>query len=361
MARIGGLRRSGFTLIELLVVIAIIAVLIALLLPAVQSAREAARRAQCVNNLKQVGLGIANYESANGSYPPGVITYQEAPLDCATPTRGYTVLCLILPYVEQQNIYNAVNFSLPAGGVGLSAGISNRTGLIAQIKSYVCPSDFTQIPYNLSQSNNGYSQSSYAGMAGNNDIWHWYCGCPASVGGSCAGGVEVKPDGVFGKNWTFRVSSVTDGTSNTIFVGETARFKNDPDQIFNSWSRGLWFGSNSPGATRPQGTASSVPKINAAFQLSDSSTFPSTLGPTGDTDGWLYVGSPDYRQLGQFGFRSQHPGGANMLFGDGSVRFLKETIDMGSIAYTPASARNIGVYRKLATIAGGEVISADAY
>jgi len=365
MARSRGAHRAGFTLIELLVVIAIIAVLIALLLPAVQSAREAARRAQCVNNLKQIGLGIHNYESANGSFPPGTITYQESPLDCNQSSRAFTMQCLILPYMELSTIYNSINFSHAAGGTdvsgGANIGLINRTGMITQIKSYVCPSDFQQTPYNLSQSNNGYSQTSYAGSGGNNDIWHWYCGCPAGVGGTCAGGVEVKPDGLFGKNWTFRIANITDGTSNTLAVGETARFKNDPDQIFNSWSRGLWFGSNSAGATRPQGQASTVPRMNTPFQLNDSVTFPGTLGPTGDTDGWLYVTNPDFRVLGQFGFRSQHPGGANFLFGDGSVKFLKETISLGSTSYTPPASRDIGVYRKIATISGGEVVSADAF
>jgi prepilin-type N-terminal cleavage/methylation domain-containing protein/prepilin-type processing-associated H-X9-DG protein len=351
MARSRGAYRAGFTLIELLVVISIIAVLIALLLPAVQSAREAARRAQCVNNLKQIGLGIHNYESANGSFPPGAITYQEAPLDCATPQRGYTMQCMILPYMELSTIYNALNTSWATGGPQGSghAGATNRTGLIAQIKSYVCPSDFPQVPYTISQSSNGYSQTSYAGVAGTNDIWHYWCNCPAGVGGQdCAGSIEIKPDGIFGRNWTFRISNVTDGTSNTLFVGETARFKNDPDQIFNSWSRGLWFGSASPNATRPQGSASTAPRINAAFQLNDLSAFPATLVPTGNADSWLYSASPDYRVLGQYGFRSQHPGGANFLFGDGSVKFLKETIDLTT-------------YRALGTRNGGEVVDAGSY
>lgn len=360
--------RGGFTLIELLVVIAIIAVLIALLLPAVQSAREAARRAQCVNNLKQIGLALHNYESVSASFPPGAISYQEKPLDCGQPRRGHSFLTLSLGFMEAQTIYNAVNFSFAAGSTMPNgwphAGATNRTALITQINSFVCPSDFPQTPYQISQSLNGYSQSSYAGVSGTRDIWRWYCGCPVNfVGGSCAGAPEIQPDGIFGYNWTYRLSRITDGTSNTIFVGEFARFKNDPDMIFNTWSRSLWFSSNYNvnTTTRPEGLASTAPRINAPFQPDDINNYPGTLGPTNDTDGWLWVSSPDYRQLGQFGFRSQHPGGANFLFGDGSVHFLKETISMGTTAYTPATSRDIGIYRKLSTIGGGEVLSSDAY
>src|SRR5262249_12728405 len=110
--------KRGFTLIELLVVIAIIAVLIALLLPAVQSAREAARRASCVNNLKQIALAVHNYESANGSFPIGVILNRDTDYgwSCSWTSFGFSLFALILPQMEQQPIYNSINFSFPAGG-----------------------------------------------------------------------------------------------------------------------------------------------------------------------------------------------------------------------------------------------------
>jgi prepilin-type N-terminal cleavage/methylation domain-containing protein/prepilin-type processing-associated H-X9-DG protein len=364
-----GLRRSGFTLIELLVVIAIIGILIALLVPAVQAAREAARRTRCTNNLKQIGLALHNYEGAHGSFPPGAITYQESPLDCNVVRRGFSLFALILPQMEQQAVYDAINFHFSTGRLppmeyGFpEAGLTNRTGLIARINSFVCPSDSEQRPYDLSASTNGYGQASYAGMCGTRDIFRWYCGCPVRfVGGSCAGGVEIEPDGVFGYNWTYKTADVIDGTSHTIFVGEFARFKNDPDPVFNTWSRSLWFGSRlSPDTSRPEGLASSVPAINADLAADDLVHYPRTLGPTSDTDGWLYVPAPRYRDLGQFGFRSQHPGGANFLFGDGSVRFLKETIDMGTASYLPAATRNVGMYRKLSTKADGEAVGLDIY
>jgi len=356
----------GFTLIELLVVIAIIAVLIALLLPAVQAAREAARRSQCVNNLKQIGLGISNYESANGSYPTGAITWQERPLDCSQTPRAFSLFSLILPYMEQQNVYSAINFSVTGGGVtqpsGLPGGAINRTAFVTQINSFICPSDLPQTPLMPPTSYNGYAQNSYAGMAGTFDIWHWYCGCPATppFSGSCSGGVEIMSDGVFSSNWTYNVAAVTDGTSNTIFAGEMSRFINDPAPYLNQWGRAGWFGSNlNIQTTRSQGMASSVPKINSNFVPNNETLLPPTYSVTQDVDSWAYIAA--YQQLGQFGFHSRHPGGANFLFGDGSVRFLKESISLGVASWTANGPNNPGIYRQLSTIANGETISSDAY
>jgi len=324
-------------LIELLVVIAIIGVLIALLLPAVQAAREAARRAQCVNNLKQIGLGLHNYESSNTSFPIGVYTWgpDSAP-GCVLP-RGHTLFTFILGHMEQGNIYNAINFNFAAGNTagtpdqwGQLPGLINNTALITKVNSYVCPSDSRQIPYTLAQSNNAYSQSSYTGNAGTYDIFRWWFGCPN----------DIPPDGPFGKSISYKIADIVDGTSNTIFVGETSRFRNDADQVFNEWDRGLWFGSSlCAGCSRLEGIALVVPKINA-----------NVLSPEPlSNDPWVYwMTDPSHLQKGQWGFRSQHPGGANFLFGDGSVRFLKDTI-------------NPATYRGLGTRSGGEVLSADSY
>jgi prepilin-type N-terminal cleavage/methylation domain-containing protein/prepilin-type processing-associated H-X9-DG protein len=360
--------RHGFTLIELLVVIAIIAVLIALLLPAVQAAREAARRASCVNNMKQMGLAILNYESQIGAIPVGGITYQESPMNCSVYPREFSMFVLMLAQMEETTIYNAVNFMHSAGHVdesGLSGGAINHTALVSQINTFICPSDSPQTPdpygTGTGQTLNGYAQSSYGGSYGTYDIFHWYCGCPPTppFGGSCPGGVEIKSDGAFMKNYTIRLQSITDGTSNTIFMGEASRYKNDPETVFQWWSRvGWWGASNSPNTSRPTILFSTVPMINAPYQLNDVANFPPQISVTGDVNSWAFVTTPDYRQYGQFGFRSFHPGGANFLMGDGSVRFLKQTIDMGSPVF---ANKNIGVYRKLSTIAGGEVIGSDAY
>ena len=178
-----------------------------------------------------------------------------------------------------------------------------------------------------------------------------------------ASATRIVSDGVFMENVSFRNSAITDGLSNTIFMGEVARFRNDPDPIFNTWSRAAVVRSAYPGGGtfRGEGLASGVPRINAPFQPNDNSLFPGAISPTNDVDSWLFnPGGVDYRQLGQYGFRSQHPGGANFLFGDGSVHFLKESIDMGSPAYNPPQV-SIGVYRRLSTRGKGEVISSDAY
>jgi len=365
-------------LIELLVVIAIIVVLISLLLPAVQSAREAARRAQCTNNLKQIGIAIHNYISTNNTLPIGSVYERLNPVDC-NPYKnknlrvGWSLFEQILNYTEQQSIYNAINFNLSPGAdtggnnyYGVDAGAANYTAMSAKVASFVCPSDtgFTPLTYSGTTSISGYAQCSYAGMSGTYDIWEWSCNCPPATGGSCQGGVWPNNDGVFYYDYAVQLESITDGTSNTIAVGEFARFKNDPDHGFNQWNRALFFQSAYSATTsRPQGLASSAPKINAPFQPNNDTTYSrnSWLFPTGDADSWCFSNNGVYAlMLGQFGFRSQHPGGANFLFADGSVHFLKETIDMGNPVYSSTLA-NKGVYRNLSTRAGGEVISSDAY
>jgi prepilin-type N-terminal cleavage/methylation domain-containing protein/prepilin-type processing-associated H-X9-DG protein len=361
----------GFTLIELLVVIAIIAVLIALLLPAVQSAREAARRAQCTNNLKQTGLALNNYESANGIYPIGIQNYgpQDAIPGCANNgmPRGHDVFTFMLPYMEQMTVYNAINMNFPAdssGGqiyFGLNPGMIQATAFAGTIAAYICPDDSLRTPGSgrATDALENYSPCSYAASFGTWDVWHWWYGCPTMIQG----------DGAFAFDGAYRVASITDGLSNTMFIGEMSRFLNDPDAFFNFWNRGGYYGARSaqtPGVTRPQASASTAPKLNASLVIPD--VAPTLAGPN-YVDGWLYapVGAQVLNE-GQYGFRSLHPGGANFVFGDGSVRFLKNTIDMGNYAgftvpagSSPPAGALIGTYRALSTRASGETISSDSY
>ncbi len=336
--------RRGFTLIELLVVIAIIGVLIALLLPAVQSARETARRMQCVNNMKQIGLALNNYESAYGSYPFGnlyLTNSDNSGLGCTYNYR-HTVFSFALQFMEQSAVYNSINFT------GAANSVRNTTAFNIRINSYVCPSDQPSIPTPAGFP--GYSQGSYAGMAGTTELY----------ANNYVGQQQVQPDftkpnpdicnlfignGAMILSKVRKVSEVTDGLSGTIFVGETSRFRNEPASIFNVWNSGEWFGDGlSANSSRPTGIAYAVPKINAQADLPD--FILSVIN--GDPFTW-YATNPNMAlNYGQFGFRSLHPGGANFLFGDGSVHFLKDSTDLPT-------------YRALSTIQGGEIASGGSY
>jgi prepilin-type N-terminal cleavage/methylation domain-containing protein/prepilin-type processing-associated H-X9-DG protein len=346
---------SGFTLIELLVVIAIIAVLIGLLLPAVQSAREAARRAQCVNNLKQIGIALHEYHDANGILPIAVQEYQGWDTRCSYFRRFHSMFTAILPYVEQAPVYNAVNFAFGSAGPpsppnGVIPGQIQATALQTRITMFICPSDPEMYSRNADQlgTNVPVSQGSYAAVFGYRDTIRWWKGCPYGF---------FPPDGVFGQNYGARLSAIIDGTSNTMFVGEASRFRNERDLWYNTWSLAAGTPSCIPGVRRLAAFATTAPALNADLRIPDPTP---SYSFTGDLDSWIYDPDPkiNARNAGQFGFRSQHPGGAHFLFGDGSVRFLKDSIDMGSPSYAD---RNPGVYRKLSTKADGEVISADAY
>ena len=331
-------RRRAFTLIELLVVIAIIAVLIALLLPAVQAARAAARRTACVNNLKQIGLAMANYENAVGTLPIGVLgsALTDKP-PCYTSTYGIhhmtvDAFALILPYLEATSQYNAINFNY-SSFYGL-----NTTGYNTKVAAYLCPSDLPSTPNNVSQGLIPTTQGSYALNIGVTEVifYGFYGvvqpGCEAIAYG----------DGPFNKNYCYAYSAITDGLSNTILVGETSRFQDEPASLFEMWNiAGVFTGAL--GEYRTTAFAYVVPQINAPLQTYD----PTTSVITGSTIQTWY-NNPGALQYGNFGFRSLHPGGANFVFGDGSVKFLKQTI-------------NPPTYRALGTRAYGEVISADAF
>ena len=343
-------RRLAFTLIELLVVIAIIAVLIALLLPAVQAAREAARRAQCVNNLKQLGLAVHNYHDVQGVLPPGRI-WAPRPGRAATdfPTifagcQNTTWFCMMLPQFEQQALYNAFNFTLgsegwPGPGLAVADGMfANMTVAQTKISVFQCPSD----RINSFQINPGYAGGALSGpiFTKGNYAVSWG---NTSWGQQFSGALAASHlRSAFGHLGNVGLASVTDGTSNTVFIGEVlqgslrdvrgvmwssvpggasfmTRFTpNGLKDTFNLKNGGDWL-VNAPGlfcASEP------------VLQL------PCTPGAS-DSDGFA-------------GSRSRHPGGVNVMIGDGSVRFIKNTV-------------NSTVWVGLNTMMNGEVLSADSY
>jgi prepilin-type N-terminal cleavage/methylation domain-containing protein/prepilin-type processing-associated H-X9-DG protein len=325
-------KRSAFTLIELLVVIAIIGVLIALLLPAVQSAREAARRAQCTNNLKQIGLAVHNYESTVGVYP------MACALQVGVIGETFSAHARVLPYLEQNSLFNQINYSI---GWSLQTTVAEM-----QVSAFLCPSEVNTEAYLVGPIR--HRPTSYGASGGTWLMWD--------------PGANVMGDGMFLVNRCIKPAQIRDGLSNTVAFSEVKTQSpvlrdggnpsaanvpppNDPSVIlgyggtfdptfgFSQWVNGLYIHT---------GISTLFPPNTIIGYVSGGQTY--DVGFTSSRLGLTVNG----RTYTAFTAKSYHPGGVNACMMDGSVRFVKSSV-----------ARD--VWRALGTRAGNEALSADSY
>jgi len=343
----------GFTLIELLVVIAVIAVLVALLLPAVQAAREAARRSQCVNNLKQVGLALHNYLSAHAVLPPGRINSHGA-------GRGncWGAYAQLLPELEMQATFNAFNFDLPPDlDYSTTIAAANSTGAVTFVNTLLCPSDSAATLVLVT--NSYYATHNYLLNVGSN----------FTVVQNPAPPLSGTPNGVFYENSSVSPAAIVDGTSQTAAISESIR--SAPGATFTGDPLGGFVITGDNKSTGPPITS------DADYAARCLTTSPPGFQPTRGVK-WHY-GAPGHSLYNHrrppndkrydcrgglphsdksdptwnllslnIASRSRHPGGANSLFCDGHVQFIKDSIQ-------------VAVWQALGSRDGQEVVSADAF
>jgi prepilin-type N-terminal cleavage/methylation domain-containing protein len=332
--------RRGFTLIELLVVIAIIAVLIGLLLPAVQKVRDAAARAQCQNNLKQIGLALHSYHGDRNSFPPGLVSTLSNPGWVMPPNNcnaeapdlgpGWSFFAFVLPYVEQDNLFKAIDFNKPI------LDPANAPARRTAVKTYVCPSDTAPKVVNVYDCGNPPSVNATPAVLGDVAV--------CSYVGVLGGGMDNPPDpnyacyeyrpfnGCFHRNQVIRFADIADGTSQTVGVGER-----NSGFVESGWAGVV------PGAEIIYNSATRPPPYNPALPPCQNWR-PSITA--------VVVHSRQYTLNAPNGspasFHSAHPGGGSFLFMDGGVRWINNSV-------------SLAVMRALCTRNGGEVISGSDY
>ncbi|MGY8771378.1 MAG: DUF1559 domain-containing protein [Pirellulales bacterium] len=314
--------KQGFTLVELLVVIAIIGILISLLLPAVQQAREAARRIQCVSNLKQIGLAMHNYHGIHKSFPPFFIHRTGNPSRIADVDKGANWLVFLLPQVEQNALFDQWDFNIPA---------NQNPGRSIELTIYKCPTDPQSNSEHCSYAGGGWARGNY-GMN--------VSPCKHGVGESNAAGVG----GVGGANQVASFRDITDGTSNTVAVDELRAGVNEHDL------RGSWAMPGLSAGTAAMFNDASAP--NSRMPRSDDMENCLVSGQEGNSSSGM--GCFDSTNTGQMTSRSMHPGGLQVLMADGSARFVADTIDFKK---NPSGCGPIprGIWQSIHTRGGGEV------
>ncbi len=361
------MRRRGFTLIELLVVIAIIAVLIALLLPAVQAAREAARRTQCVNNMKQMGLAIHNYLSANSTFPMGA----SAGIYDASMTynvkQNLSLHAGILPFLEQTQIANAMNYNWGCEDSStVICYIINSTATNAKISAFCCPSDPNA---GIPDHNNTSNTNNYNGCVGTTTTFS-QIGTNAPYANLAVASLNMPTTGLFAYQLANGIQSCIDGTSQTIAFAEAV--VGNQSQQAKQRRTGVINVSGVQTYEVVDISSLGVPAVRAALNVCQQAwsagggvdlqrgenwahgsmcmTLFNTVGtPNLFNDSWTYcarIGSGSRADFNNAD--SYHPGGVNVTLADGSVKFIKDTI-------------NISTWMALGTKAGGEVVSSDQY
>lgn len=342
--------RRGFTLIELLVVIAIIAVLIALLLPAVQSAREAARRAQCTNNMKQLGLAFHNYVSSSDGLPPAKIWSGSCTaLNPGGQVLNTTAFTMILNHIEGGSLYNAYNFSQASnntafGGVNtviVGSQLVNTTVTSSLVGVFWCPSDDQPTAVTDANTTAAWPYQRYLAMRSNyllNTTNLTDYNCPGS--GATTQTVNQQARGPFYCDLSASLAQIRDGTSNTLLAGESINGVGKYDQ-------GSTAAPVSPPRFGPYWGSGTHTAVHGRIDPPSSASAISFLPNAGS--GYLYPASSQFGLKAPYAwtFSSRHPGGVNMLMADGSVRFIKNSVSV----YT---------WWALSTMAGGEVVSSDA-
>ncbi len=342
--------RSGFTLVELLVVIAIIGVLVSLLLPAVQAAREAARRMQCTNNLKQIGLALTNYESAHKVFPFGKgESYRNVP---APVYARWSQHALILPFMEQQSLYSQIDFNYPPETPDMGNGIvafmpayssangKNRDACRIPVPNFLCPSD-------LEPSSTWRAQNNYAANSGG-----WLCDRTDEPAGSQDTAPNEVQRSVFYFKSHVRTKDITDGVSNTVFFSEKIRGQGTPNARTD-----VFIIPHQTSLTALYDTctninrATTIPflsKWGLSWVMGESccTSYTHVATPNKNSCGGLnYPGTMTNMNM-QVTVASYHTGGVNVLMGDGSLKFVSDGI-------------NLQIWRDVGTRNGGEVASLD--